>query len=81
MYHIDTTKFSSAIKKKETMKFAEKDKTEKYIQWNNKNQNRKCEFSQMLLLFSNFYASCLFGSQQLKGQKNKERAARGGKGG
>lgn len=32
MYPLDTTKFFSAIKKKETMKFAEKDKTEKYIQ-------------------------------------------------
>lgn len=32
MYPIDTTKFFSAIKRKETMKFAEKDRTEKYIQ-------------------------------------------------
>lgn len=32
MYHIDTMNLFSVIKKKETMKFAEKDKTEKYIQ-------------------------------------------------
>lgn len=81
MYPIDTTKFFSAIKKKETMKFAQKDRTEKYIQWNNKTQKRKCEFSQMTLLFSNFYVSCLFGSQWLKKQKNEKRATRGGKGG
>lgn len=34
----------------------------------------------MTLLFSNFYVSCLFGSQWLKKKKkNEERATRGGK--